>query len=270
MNSYKKGDVLVCIKPFDCRHQFNVGDEVIISSVNRFWIKFDNDIELLQPDGTKNRLIHHFKLKETKQQTMKTTRKILLSLRGQLYCSTIDTIIDTYLKENYLLEDGEEFSLKEEHLKRLKECSEAQLKIFASVGIVCKPKNAWNRNREKLDYYYYLGKEYLNGFKVDQAFGTVLKAATFETVELAEQEAHIHNTMLLMRNWARFHNEIDGFTSDWSNSEHKYGISVESGKFKIDFFSYYNSFIFQIVVKTRERAKEMLAEFKEDLEKCKF
>jgi len=129
----------------------------------------------------------------------------------------------------------------------------------------------WSRDSMRSDRYY-LSRNLFSRLKVCATLEVEIETVySFETRELAEQEAHIHNTMMAMRNWARFHNELDGFVADWLRpSIIKSGIYWYNSKFIILDRSTDNDFVFQISVSSRERAEQMLAEFKEDLEKIKF
>jgi hypothetical protein len=94
----------------------------------------------------------------------------------------------------------------------------------------------------------------------------------FLSLELAENECHIHNTMMLMRSFARYYNKIDGFTPDWDDiHSKKYGViyDEESG-YASGLASTRVDIMFFAAVSSSERASQMLEEFKEDLERCKF
>jgi len=77
-----------------------------------------------------------------------------------------------------------------------------------------------------------------------------------------KDEHHIVDTMILMRSWAKFHNELDGFVADWGDgNQEKFGVFCK----KTD-----QKYIFGIAVSSRERAAQMFEEFIEDLEKIKW
>jgi hypothetical protein len=78
----------------------------------------------------------------------------------------------------------------------------------------------------------------------------------------AGDDVHIHKTMLLMRSWAKFHNDLDGFVADWGDkNQDKFGVFCK----KTD-----QKYIFGIAVSSRVRAAQMFEEFIEDLEKIKW
>jgi hypothetical protein len=86
-----------------------------------------------------------------------------------------------------------------------------------------------------------------------------------------DEEYHILETMVLMRSWAKFHNELDGFKADWADYNHKkWGVIILGVTYVIDYNYEYNQFLFCISVSSRERAEQMLAEFEEDLKKIKW
>jgi len=88
----------------------------------------------------------------------------------------------------------------------------------------------------------------------------------FSSKEEANNNVLLYNTMMLMRNWAKFYNEVDNFKANWSSSNSdKSGIELNNNKIDCFTRANTNAFIFQISVATLERAKEMLAEFKDDL-----
>mgnify|MGYP005986917539 CR=1 FL=1 len=70
--------------------------------------------------------------------------------------------------------------------------------------------------------------------------------------------------MFGMIKFAKFHNE--GWKADWKDSNQlKFGLQY-SETFYFDVFYGHNPFLFGISVKTKEIAKKMLEEFKEELE----
>ena len=68
-----------------------------------------------------------------------------------------------------------------------------------------------------------------------------------------------------MTEWARVHNE--GWVADWDDEDQKkWGITFDDGdKIGINYFWISNQFIFQIVLKSRELAKEFYEEFRDRL-----
>lgn len=91
---------------------------------------------------------------------------------------------------------------------------------------------------------------------------------TFTTQQEADNNALLYNTMMLMRSWAKFYNEVDEYKPTWSNDTYsKYGIKINYNKLEACYKYNENVFIFQTSVSSQKRAEEMLAEFKDDLEK---
>ena len=185
--------------------------------------------------------------KQNKSKKIFTTRGQFISILNKDGCKTFNDEIKKLLDKHPYHGDDFKFIIDEISLQRIeKECTINQKAILKSIGIeYVEPKPLWSR--KVLDHY-------LN-----------------DNQYLTKNDLHIHNTMLLMRNWAAFHNQLDEFVADWTNErQSKYGIVPEFNKYKICQYSYVNSFIFQISVNSKERTEEMLTEFKSDLEKCKF
>ena len=89
--------------------------------------------------------------------------------------------------------------------------------------------------------------------------------------KIDDNDRHIYRVMFLMRSWAKFHNELDGFKADWRDyNQEKWGLNISGVICFIDYNYSYNQFIFGISVSSRDRAAQMLAEFIEDLEKIKW
>ena len=183
-----------------------------------------------------------------KEKKVYTTRKDLIFILSQDACSMFNDVIKKYLKEYYTASEDFIFEITQVDLQRIeKECSIAQKAILKSIGInYIEPKPLWSRGNITILNISSLG------------------ISSFE-------ELHIYNTMLLMRNWAKFHNELDEFIPRWENKDqNKYGIISSYGSIIPACYFYNNFFMFQIAVSSAKRAKQMLEEFKEDLKKCKF
>ena len=183
-----------------------------------------------------------------KEKKVYTTRKDLIFILSQDACSMFNDVIKKYLKEYYTASEDFIFEITQVDLQRIeKECSIAQKAILKSIGInYIEPKPLWSRGNITILNISSLG------------------ISSFE-------ELHIYNTMLLMRNWAKFHNELDEFIPRWENKDqNKYGIISSYGSIIPACYFYNNFFMFQIAVSSAKRAKQMLEEFREDLEKCKF
>lgn len=134
--------------------------------------------------------------------------------------------------------------------------------------------NKWSRDEltsYKSNYFYILRHpEY--GFQINKNISTTVPLVyTYPTKELAEEEVHIFRTMQLMRHWARFHNELDGFIPDWTNrNQIKWGLELESDILYVHNWFNRNVFIFGISVSSGDRAHQMLKEFGHDLLKIKW
>lgn len=150
---------------------------------------------------------------------------------------------------------------------------EAEQNLLSQLQEQQKP--VWKReniNSEGLEYNA-IDRCVYNGFKtIVHGNGKYANLNyTFETKQEAEEEALLHSIMMLMRNWAKFHNKLDGFVPDFGNSiQDKYGLRFSN---EIECYPHpfqtINPFIFQISVSSKQRAEQMLNEFKEDLEKIK-
>jgi hypothetical protein len=80
--------------------------------------------------------------------------------------------------------------------------------------------------------------------------------------------SHKIKTILRMEAWAKHYNEVDGFVADFTDcNQEKWGIDIYNNLIKLTYYSKSNAFIFQICVASKERAKQMLEKFKDDLEK---
>lgn len=149
-------------------------------------------------------------------------------------------------------------------------CDNWKSKIKANHPDCFIEQNVWKRDNKNIDRkeFYFL-KDRLEGHYIGysaESYNTNLNY-TFETLEEADNNALLYNTMILMRNWAKFHNKLDNFVVDWRcGGCTKWGIAVEKNCFHIDNRWTYNYFLFQIPLSSRKRAEEMLIEFKTDLE----
>jgi hypothetical protein len=89
--------------------------------------------------------------------------------------------------------------------------------------------------------------------------------------KIDDNDRLIYRVMFLMRSWAKFHNELDGFVPDWADYNHKkWGVIILGVTYVIDYNYAYNQFLFCISVSSEQRSTQMLAEFIEDLEKIKW
>lgn len=90
---------------------------------------------------------------------------------------------------------------------------------------------------------------------------------TFQTNEQAQQHAKKLNLYTEMQVFANFRN--GDWVADWNNYyQNKYGIKIFDRNLVTGCFSTFNYFVFQISVKNKEIAQEMLEEFGERIKEC--
>jgi hypothetical protein len=140
------------------------------------------------------------------------------------------------------------------------------------IDTINEANNKWKRNRVTGDNevrYIFTSSVTLRFNESSSQYNDL--NYTFPDRETASKEAFLHNTMILMRNWARHHNKVDGFKPDWSeNNMGNWGIILKGNEYVIDQFFVYQTFIFGVSVGSKKRAEEMLKEFKGDLEKIEW
>ena len=198
---------------------------------------------------------------------MKTTRARLLSIYNVDSCVEFNDCIKAHLKQCFDLENNKEFDIEQYYLDRIaKECNQNQLDLLASIGITFPKEPKWNRETKAQNAYYFSSSS--TGSGIMQTAGTRLKCYSFATKEVAEQEVKIHNLMILMRNWARFHNALDNFVPDWNDEcSFKYNINIKSNKvISIGTSWSPNTGLFGISVSSRDRASDILSEFRKEIE----
>ncbi len=150
-------------------------------------------------------------------------------------------------------------------------CPDWKPKIKANHPDCFKEDKVWKREifpAEKKKFYL-LERCSNNGFKVSSGDSRYTNAiTTFQSKEEADNNALLYNTMMLMRSWAKFYNEVDEYKPTWRNDNHsKYGIRINYNELEACYKYNENVFIFQTSVSSQKRAEEMLTEFKDDLEK---
>ncbi len=88
---------------------------------------------------------------------------------------------------------------------------------------------------------------------------------TFEETTLLKEKMSL---MYDITRWVKHYNLIDGFTPDWGDSaQRKFGITIEYEEMDTTWYSIYNPFVFGLSVSTRERAEQMIKEFRERVQK---
>jgi len=132
----------------------------------------------------------------------------------------------------------------------------------------CFSKGKWNRaHRYDKESYYFITRdtgEKGTAFRCGKSgpCGGGEKFSGFLTEDEASDEAKIYNLMMMMRSFAKFHNE--GWKPDEGKLKH--GIGMRSKQPIATDWRDWNGFLFQIEVKDIETAKAMLEEFKADIE----
>lgn len=200
---------------------------------------------------------------------MKTTRKQLISIIDKDTCGEFKTQLQNILRDNLLKSDDDEVIIDASYYRLAEEkATSAQWELLNSIGIFKKEKKVWSRGSiESRDTQYYLTRKYSGLGVSSSAFGILRSSSTFQSKELAEREAKIYNLIMMMRNWTRFHNEVDGFVVDYDNHKQvKNGLIIHVKTIKTD-YCYKNTinFLFNCAVSSKERAEEMLKEFEEDI-----
>lgn len=210
------------------------------------------------------RLVLKEETMENKTQAIKIPEDLLFT-----YYKASQPHQKEYLNKHFQL-DG---STTVEAIKGLYDiaCNEWKPKIKSNHPDCFKEDKVWKResNNTESTKFHYLERCSNNGFKVSNGNSRYSNInTTFKTLEEADNNALLYNTMMLMRSWAKFYNEVDGFKVDWTDhNQSKYGINPDKHKLTVDYRTTINTYIFLVSVKTKERAEEMLAEFKDDLEK---
>lgn len=103
--------------------------------------------------------------------------------------------------------------------------------------------------------------------RVDKALSNIISSG-----QMGINNLNKHRLLYNMTSWAEHHNKIDGFVPNWSTSfKNKYGIYIRSGQLGIATkITLTNELLFSVAVSSEERATEMLAEFRSDIEKIKW
>ena len=199
---------------------------------------------------------------------MKTTKAKLLSIYNVDSCTEFNSIIREHLRYYFDIEDNKEFDIDKDYLDMIaKKCNQNQLDLLTTIGITFPKEPKWDRvtHHKNACYLSPSGK----GFDIMQTVSTPrLKCYSFVTKEVAEQEAKIHNLMILMRNWARFHNALDNFVPDWNDesTDYKYNIYIQCNRPVVNNNLILNLGLFGISVSSWDRAYAMLSEFKKEIE----
>lgn len=225
---------------------------------NQFWDwSLESDLELVLKENNMDI--------DKKQTPIKIHSDLVFT-----YFKAADDIQKIYINNHFQL-DG---STTVEAIKGLYDiaCEGWKPKIKANHPEVFKEDKVWKRqiNQNENKDYCYLNRDKDKGFRVDWGDSRATNLVyTFESEEEAENNALLYRTQMAMRNWAKFHNKIDGFKADWSSHITKYGISIDDQRVSIDQRVSSNIFLFQIAVSSNKRAEEMLKEFMDDIEKLR-
>ncbi len=270
-STFKVGDNVIPIKypvktvcNWPCDY---LASDRIIEEINTknqsFRLKGDRDLWFYMND---------FKLKEgeiMKQEEFNNNTQIKIPSDTLFsYFKAATDIQKEYLTKHFQL-DG---STTVEAIKGLYNIAymEWKPKIKANHPDCFKEDKVWKRDNINDDTikYFLLERNSEKGLVVNQGnFKRSNLNYTFTTQQEADNNALLYNTMILMRSWAKFYNEVDGFKADWTNDHNKYMLRLEANKIYVVSYWTHNTGIFHISVKTQKRAEKMLAEFKDDLEK---
>lgn len=205
-----------------------------------------------------------------KNNFMKTTKQKLLTIYGKDSCGEFNNILEEILKSQFKISDTTEFTISQGYLNSARNrCSKTQKELLKSIGIDFNYSN-WSRTHSVGNNEYFFLERGKSGepFKVEKGSNSAKPAITcYKTREIAEREAKLFSLMMIMRNWAIYHNQIDNFVPDWqSGSQQKFGLMLHSGN-KLSVISRYgdNEFLFFITLKTKDRAEAMLKEFETEI-----
>lgn len=192
---------------------------------------------------------------------MKIKRIKLVTLLDKQDCKEFDNHIIELLKEQY---SEEEIDISSK-LHLLIKCNAKQLELLKSIGI--EPKREWSRNTEVLkSNYYVVERDIDKGFSREHYYDDVNLNPNFifDTKEEAEHTALYFRTYLQIKSWIKHHHPK--WNPDWTNGTYyKWGITLKENELKIDWGSYYNSYVFGLSVPTEKAVELLLKEFKEDL-----
>ncbi|PZT97657.1 MAG: hypothetical protein DI622_22820, partial [Chryseobacterium sp.] len=190
---------------------------------------------------------------EAKNKFMKTTKQKLLTIYGKDGCNEFNNTLEEILKSQFKISDTTEFLINQKYLDLAKKrCSTGQKNLLNSIGITFGYSN-WSRTHSVGNNEYFFLERGKSGepFKVEKGSNAAKPAITcYKTREIAEREVKIFSLMMIMRNWAIYHNQIDNFIPDWqSGSQQKFGLMLHSGN-KLSIISRYgdNEFLFFITL----------------------
>lgn len=123
--------------------------------------------------------------------------------------------------------------------------------------------------QSKSDGYYYITSNPNNGLLVNHSHGSSDRKPEHAFREKEHAELIKEKMLLMQEMYAFAHVKNEGREPDWnSGSQVKWGVLVGIGGVPlIESYSFYNYFVFGIVVKSEEIAKEMLEIFGERIKK---
>lgn len=129
-----------------------------------------------------------------------------------------------------------------------------------------KPKKRWFEDYEGEANFHIIKNRY-TGFNVNLSSVDAYYIQGFKTEQQAEQHAKKLNLYTEMQVFANFRN--GDWVEDWDDmTQEKYGILFHCGVLTIESNFAIRNFVFQIPVKSREIAQEMIEEFGERIKEC--
>ena len=130
-----------------------------------------------------------------------------------------------------------------------------------------KPKKRWFEEYKGGDYGVIQGSlsgVFMSNFDIKLNYENI---HTFQTNEQALQHAKRLNLYTEMQVFANFKN--GDWVADWNDvNQEKFGILFHCEKLSIESNFSYNDFVFQVTVKNKEIAQEMIEEFGERIKEC--
>lgn len=129
-----------------------------------------------------------------------------------------------------------------------------------------KPKKRWfEEYKGKANFHIIKNKH--TDFNVNISLVDAYHIQGFRYNEQAQEHAKKLNLYTEMQVFANFRN--GDWVADWNDyNQSKFGISICRSSIIIEEFTYFYGFIFQIAVKNKEIAQEMLEEFGDRIKEC--
>lgn len=132
-----------------------------------------------------------------------------------------------------------------------------------------KPRKRWLDEYKKQHHAIYLTGGFFDSefLRFEETIRKYNSISTFMTEEQAEQHAKKLNLYTEMQVFANFRN--GDWVADWSDeNQEKYGIDIHKCEFRLDYYKSLSSFIFNVAVKNKKIAQEMLEEFGDRIKEC--